>query len=78
MPNQFDQVMFGSVRDAWNLGAVAVGATIYFGSDQSRRQIIEVAEAFEEARELGMATILWCYLRSPMFKEGRGRSSRLR
>ena len=69
MPNQFDQVMFGSVRDAWNLGAVAVGATIYFGSDQSRRQIIEVAEAFEEARELGMATILWCYLRSPMFKK---------
>ena len=73
MPNQFDQVMFGSVRDAWNLGAVAVGATIYFGSDQSRRQIIEVAEAFEEARELGMATILWCYLPVAHVQEGRGR-----
>ena len=54
MPNQFDQVMFGSVRDAWNLGAVAVGATIYFGSDESRRQIIEVAEAFEDFGDLGL------------------------
>ncbi|MBG84107.1 MAG: fructose-bisphosphate aldolase [Phycisphaerae bacterium] len=67
-PNQFDQVMFGTVQEAWNLGATAVGATIYFGSDESRRQIIEVAEAFQMAHELGMATILWCYLRSPDFK----------
>ncbi|MCH2133078.1 MAG: class I fructose-bisphosphate aldolase [Phycisphaerales bacterium] len=67
-PNQFDQVMFGTVQEAWNLGAAAVGATIYFGSDESRRQIIEVAEAFQMAHELGMATILWCYLRSPDFK----------
>ena len=59
-PNKADQIMFGSVRDAWNLGAVAVGATIYFGSDNSTRQIQEVAKAFEEARALGMATILWC------------------
>ncbi|MDG2094296.1 MAG: class I fructose-bisphosphate aldolase [Phycisphaerales bacterium] len=67
-PNQFDQVMFGTVQEAWNLGATAVGATIYFGSEESRRQIIEVAEAFQMAHELGMATILWCYLRSPDFK----------
>jgi class I fructose-bisphosphate aldolase len=56
--------MFGSVRDAWNLGAVAVGATIYFGSDNSTRQIVEVAQAFEQAHELGMATILWCYTKT--------------
>jgi class I fructose-bisphosphate aldolase len=68
-PNQADQVMYGSVVDAWNLGAVAVGATIYFGSDNSTRQIQEVAKAFEVARELGMATILWCYLRNPGFKK---------
>jgi class I fructose-bisphosphate aldolase len=68
-PNQFDQIMFGSVEDAWNLGAVAVGATIYFGSDESNRQIIEVAEAFEQAHDLGMATILWCYTRNPAFKK---------
>jgi len=67
-PNAYDQVMFGTVREAWNLGATAVGATIYFGSEESRRQIVEVAEAFEEAHELGMATILWCYLRNPAFK----------
>tara|TARA_B100002051_G_C16719735_1_gene631602 strand:- start:643 stop:1722 length:1080 start_codon:yes stop_codon:yes gene_type:complete len=67
-PNQFDQVMFGTVQEAWNLGAAAVGATIYFGSDESRRQIIEVAEAFQMAHELGMATILWCYLRNSDFK----------
>lgn len=67
-PNKFDQIMFGSVREAWNLGAVAVGATIYFGSDQSARQIVEVAKAFDEAHELGMATVLWCYLRNPAFK----------
>lgn len=68
-PNKADQIMFGSVRDAWNLGAVAVGATIYFGSDQSTRQIVEVAKAFEEAHLLGMATILWCYTRNNAFKK---------
>lgn len=68
-PNKHDQIMFGSVRDAWNLGAVAVGATIYFGSDNSSRQIIEVAKAFDEAHVLGMATILWCYTRNNAFKK---------
>ncbi|HEY0297854.1 MAG TPA: class I fructose-bisphosphate aldolase, partial [Arachidicoccus sp.] len=68
-PNKFDQIMFGSVRDAWNLGATAVGATIYFGSDESDRQIVEVAKAFEEAHSLGMATVLWCYLRNNAFKK---------
>jgi len=68
-PNKFDQIMFGSVEEAWNLGAVAVGATIYFGSEESNKQIIEVAEAFERAHELGMATVLWCYLRNPSFKK---------
>lgn len=68
-PNAYDQIMFGSVKDAWNMGAVAVGATIYFGSQESRRQIVEVAEAFEYAHELGMATILWCYLRNSDFKK---------
>ncbi len=67
-PNQFDQVMFGTVEQASNMGAVAVGATIYFGSEQSTRQITEVAEAFAYAHELGMATILWCYLRNSKFK----------
>jgi class I fructose-bisphosphate aldolase len=67
-PNKYDQIMFGSVDEAWNMGAVAVGATIYFGSPESGRQIIEVAAAFERAHELGMATILWCYLRNPGFK----------
>ncbi|MES2380856.1 MAG: class I fructose-bisphosphate aldolase [Bacteroidota bacterium] len=67
-PNKFDQIMFGSVDEAYNLGAVAVGATIYFGSDESGRQIQEVAAAFERAHELGMATILWCYLRNNSFK----------
>jgi len=68
-PNKFDQIMFGSVRDAWNLGAAAVGATIYFGSDNATRQIMEVAKAFEEAHSLGMATILWCYTRNNAFKK---------
>lgn len=68
-PNKFDQIMFGSVEDAWNMGAVAVGATIYFGSPESSRQIVEVAQAFERAHELGMATILWCYTRSSGFKK---------
>ncbi len=67
-PNTYEQIMFGSVREAWNLGAAAVGATIYFGSEDSNRQIIEVAQAFEEAHELGMATILWCYTRNNGFK----------
>jgi len=68
-PNKFDQIMFGTMQEAWNMGAVAVGATIYFGSDESARQIQEVSEAFEYAHELGMATILWCYLRNPGFKK---------
>ncbi len=68
-PNKFDQIMFGSVDEAWNLGAAAVGATIYFGSDESGRQIQEVAAAFERAHELGMATILWCYTRNNAFKK---------
>jgi class I fructose-bisphosphate aldolase len=69
LPNRFDQVMFGTVEQAWDMGAVAVGATIYFGSEESTRQITEVAEAFALAHELGMATILWCYLRNPGFKK---------
>lgn len=68
-PNKFDQIMFGTIKDAWNMGAVAVGATIYFGSDESARQIVEVAKAFEYAHELGMATVLWCYLRNGGFKK---------
>ena len=66
----YDQVMFGTVSEAWNMGAVAVGATIYFGSAQSRRQLVEISQAFELAHELGMATILWCYLRNNDFKKG--------
>ena len=68
-PNKYDQVMFGSVEDAWNLGATAIGATIYFGSEESNRQLVEVAQAFERAHELGMATILWCYTRNEGFKK---------
>ena len=67
-PNTFEQVMFAQVQDAWNMGCAAVGATIYFGSDDSRRQIVETAQAFSLAHELGMATILWCYLRNSDFK----------
>jgi class I fructose-bisphosphate aldolase len=67
-PNQFDQVMFGSVQQAWDLGAAGVGATIYFGSEQSTRQLQEVAAAFAEAHELGMFTVLWCYTRNSAFK----------
>jgi class I fructose-bisphosphate aldolase len=67
-PNRYDQIMFGSVEQAFELGAAAVGATIYFGSDESTRQIQEVAEAFQRAHELGMVTILWCYLRNNAFK----------
>lgn len=72
LPNRFDQVLFGNVREAWNLGAVAVGATIYFGSDESTRQITEISEAFAQAHELGMACILWCYLRNSKFKTPEG------
>jgi class I fructose-bisphosphate aldolase len=69
LPNRYDQVLFGTVDRAWDMGAVAVGATIYFGSPESTRQITEIAEAFTYAHELGMATILWCYLRNPGFKK---------
>ena len=67
-PNTFNQIEFGSVEEAWNMGATAVGATIYFGSEGSERQIVEIAQAFERAHELGMATVLWCYLRNSAFK----------
>lgn len=67
-PNKFDQVMFGMVEQAWDMGAVAVGATVYFGSDESARQLVDVAEAFARAHELGMATVLWCYTRNNAFK----------
>ena len=72
LPNKFDQILFGTVKEAHNLGAVAVGATIYFGSDESTRQITEIANAFAYAHELGMACILWCYLRNPKFKTPEG------
>jgi class I fructose-bisphosphate aldolase len=68
-PNKFDQIMFGTVKQAADMGAAAVGATIYFGSDQSARQLVEVAQAFAHAHELGMATVLWCYLRNGAFKK---------
>jgi class I fructose-bisphosphate aldolase len=71
-PNRFDQVLFGTVKEAYNLGAVAVGATIYFGSEESTRQIVEISQAFAQAHELGLATILWCYLRNPKFKTPEG------
>jgi fructose-bisphosphate aldolase, class I len=71
-PDKYDQILFGTVRDAWNMGAAAVGATIYFGSAESDRQITEVAKSFEEAHNLGMATVLWCYLRNNAFvKDGK-------
>jgi len=69
-PNKFDQVLFAQVEQAWNMGAVAIGATIYFGSDESTRQIVEVSQAFAHAHELGLGTILWCYLRNNKFKQG--------
>jgi fructose-bisphosphate aldolase, class I len=68
-PNKFDQIMFAGVEQAFDMGAAAVGATIYFGSDESARQIIEVSEAFQYAHEMGLATVLWCYLRNPEFKK---------
>jgi class I fructose-bisphosphate aldolase len=67
-PNRFDQVLFGTVRQAVDMGAAAVGATIYFGSEESGRQIVEISQAFAQAHEAGLATVLWCYLRNPAFK----------
>ncbi len=68
-PNSFEQILFGTVEQAYDMGAAAIGATIYFGSDDSHREIIEIAEAFQQAHELGMATVLWCYLRNSAFKK---------
>jgi fructose-bisphosphate aldolase, class I len=68
-PNQFDQIMFGSIKQSFEMGATGIGATIYFGSEESKRQIQEVSKAFEYAHELGMYTVLWCYLRNPAFKK---------
>jgi len=68
-PEKYDQVMFGTIKQAWDMGCTAVGATIYFGSAESTRQIVEVSEAFAYAHELGMATVLWCYLRNSAFKK---------
>jgi len=68
-PNHYDQILFGTVKEAWEMGAVAVGATIYFGSPESDRQLQEIAVAFHSAHELGMATVLWCYVRNPAFKK---------
>lgn len=69
VPNKFDQILFGKVEQAYDMGAAAVGATIYFGSEESSRQIVEIASAFQYAHELGMATVLWCYLRNSAFKK---------
>lgn len=71
-PNKFDQILFGTIEEARDMGAVAVGATVYFGSEESGRQIVEIAEAFAYAHDMGMATILWCYLRNPKFKGAEG------
>ncbi len=68
-PNKYDQILFGDIKSAWNMGAAAIGATIYFGSEESSRQLQEIAEAFEYAHELGMATVLWCYIRNSGFKK---------
>ena len=67
-PNKYDQTLFGKVKNAWDMGAIAIGATVYFGSKESNRQLKEIAEAFTEAHNLGMATILWCYTRNEAFK----------
>lgn len=69
-PNRYDQILFASVHQAFDMGAAAVGATIYFGSEESGRQLVEISQAFSEAHDLGMATILWCYLRNPDFTQG--------
>ncbi len=71
-PNKFDQILFGTIEGAKNMGAIAVGATVYFGSEESGRQLVEIAEAFAYAHEMGMATILWCYLRNSKFKTSEG------
>src|SRR5438552_9504172 len=77
-PNHYDQIVFGTVKEAWEMGAVALGATIYFGSPESDRQLQEIAVAFHAAHELGMATVLWCYVRNPAFKkDGDRKSTRL-
>jgi fructose-bisphosphate aldolase, class I len=68
-PNKADQILFGTVKEAFDMGAAAIGATIYFGSEESGRQIIEISQAFAQAHDLGMATVLWCYLRNPAFKK---------
>lgn len=68
-PNKSEQMLYGTVKEAWNMGATAIGATVYFGSPDSGRQLVEVSQAFEEAHSLGMATILWCYLRNDAFKD---------
>jgi len=68
-PNKHDQILFASVEQAYDMGAAAIGATVYFGSEESSRQIVEISEAFSLAHELGMATVLWCYLRNPAFKQ---------
>lgn len=68
-PQSPRQIMFGSVQEAWNLGATAVGATVYFGSETSREELVEVAESFELAHSLGMATVLWCYVRNNAFRK---------
>ena len=68
-PNHYDQILFGTVDEAWEMGAVAVGATVYFGSEESDRQLQEIAVAFHEAHQLGLATVLWCYVRNPVFKK---------
>jgi class I fructose-bisphosphate aldolase len=68
-PNSFEQILFGTVKQAYEMGAAAIGATIYFGSDDSHRELIEIAQSFALAHELGMATVLWCYLRNPAFKK---------
>src|SRR2546423_7788772 len=71
-PNMYDQIKFGSVKQAWDMGAAGVGATIYFGSEESKRQIQEVSEMFQRAHELGLVTVLWCYLRNAAFKTKEG------
>lgn len=68
-PNKYDQILFGSIKNAWDMGAIAVGATVYFGSPESNRQLVQIAEAFDYAHQLGMATILWCYTRNNAFKK---------
>src|SRR5690606_6379122 len=67
-PNTYDQTVFGSVQRAFEMGAAGIGATIYWGSDESRRQLQEISEAFDQAHQLGMFTVLWCYVRNPAFK----------